>query len=168
MDTLEHFFLSIFLNHNQHIYIRHEETNEINCISKFWIPFLFSSPSVGAHSVCCVPFLAWFPCMNNKLKHQVTFAGYRECLLFKSLSYSAKKILKNLCVYQCDSPYPHHAVNDVNIDLMAWLQGPLRTDKACSMKINLVGLGPCWDTIVKEGGRWSGNRTDKKQTLCWL
>lgn len=33
---------------------------------------------------------------------------------------------------------------------MAWLQGPLRTDKACSMKINLVGLGPCRDIIVKK------------------
>lgn len=51
---------------------------------------------------------------------------------------------------------------------MAWLQGPLRTDKACSVKINLVGLGPCWDTVFREGGRWSGNRTDKNQMFCWL
>lgn len=44
----EHFY------HNQHIYIRHEETNEINCIFKFWIPFLFSYPQSGfiQYSVC--------------------------------------------------------------------------------------------------------------------
>lgn len=166
MDTLEHSY------HNQHIYIRHEETNEINCIFRVLDSFPLLTPTVRVHSVFCVPFLARFPCVN-KFKHQVIFVGYRECLLFKSFFDSTKtkpkrkkKIEKKrkIYVHQCDSPYPHHAVN---IDLMAWLQGPLRTDKACSVKINQIGLGPCKNTVVKEDGRWSGNRTGKiKMTLC--
>lgn len=58
-------------------------------------------------------------------------------------------------IYQCDSPYPHHAVN---IELMACLQGPLRTDKACSMKINLVRLRPCEDKVA------DGLGTETKKT----
>lgn len=60
----------------------------------------------------------------------------------------------------CDSPCPHHACVNVNIELI-WLRGSLRNEapprRQTEAALDLA------KTLVKEGGRWSGNKTNLKE-----
>lgn len=91
MDTLEHFY------HNQHIYIRHEETNEIKIVylSFGFLSFFVAPQKSGVHSVSCVPFLARLSLFQQQI--ETSSCGLQRMSL-NHFSYSAKKKKKDASI----------------------------------------------------------------------
>lgn len=135
---------------------------------RFWIPFLFffskiNALSQGSLSMVCAYPGSLLPVSITKWNIKYICGLQRTSFCLNHFPWNLKK--SYVCIYQCDSPYPHQAVND--IDLMALLQGPLWNDKAHYVKLNLVGA---WTSLRHSPTKVAGGLGTEQTTnmLCWL
>lgn len=133
----KHGYTQALLPQSTYLHSAWKKKNE-NCIFTFLDSFPFFFPKINASQgslsmVCAYPG-SLFPVSITKWNIKYICRLQRTSFCLNHFPWNLKKKKKKksyVCIYQCDSPYPHQAVND--IDLMALLQGPLWNDKARSM-----------------------------------
>ena len=83
-------FFLFSLNHNQYIYIRHEETNEINRFGFLSSSLTPGQGSLSIFSVVC-PLRLLSLCVNNKPKTSRYICGLQRNVSFKSFIFLKRK-----------------------------------------------------------------------------